>query len=421
MDRRPSAGAPAGAALPHENTTTGGNVPQTQGWVARGWEEVRAAFDSNFERGAEVGAAFAAYQEGRKVVDLWGGIADERSGTPWSEETMVVVFSATKGVTAMCANRLADEGLLDVEAPVARYWPEFAKRGKESVTVADLLAHRAGLAWTEEPLAVEDLVAWDPVVKVLEAQAPSWPPGSAHGYHAGTFGWLVGEVLRRVSGRSVGTFLRDEITGPLDASLYIGLPESEEHRVARLVPFSFGESFGGAAASGVAGLGADSPTVKAFSSPRGRLRDELVEGTRRIHAAEIPAANAICDARSLALCYSACLGDVPTASGGTFRVMSSAQLDRAVVQQTKGPDVVLLGLDIQWGLGFMLGKGVLAQAGLGGPTSFGHIGLGGSIGWADPEIGLAMGYVMNKMSLGATGDPRGFRLMRTCVECARAR
>ena len=176
----------------------------TSGWVAPGFEGVRDAFQANFDTRAEAGAAFGAYFRGAKVVDLWGGIADVRTESPWEEDTMVLVYSTTKGAVAMCANRLMEQGVIDPEAPVITYWPEFARAGKETVTVADLLAHRAGLAWVDGPMTFDEMVRWDPVVEALERQAPSWPPGSDHGYHATTYGWLVGEVVRRVTGMSVG-------------------------------------------------------------------------------------------------------------------------------------------------------------------------------------------------------------------------
>ena len=207
------------------------------GWAAPGFEAVRAAFEANFDEGLEDGAAFAAYHRGKKVVDLWGGIADTMTGRPWLEDALVLVYSTTKGATAMCANKLAQEGAIDVEAPVVTYWPEFGQAGKEAVTVADLLSHRAGLAWVDGRLSFDQALAWDPVIRALERQAPSWPPGSAHGYHATTYGWLVGEVVRRVSGRSLGAYLREEVAGPLGAEFFVGLPAGEEHRVARLVSF----------------------------------------------------------------------------------------------------------------------------------------------------------------------------------------
>jgi CubicO group peptidase (beta-lactamase class C family) len=407
------------------------------GWVAPGFEGVRDTFQANFDAGVEVGAAFGAYHRGEKVVDLWGGIADARTQEPWKEDTLVLVYSTTKGVVAMCANRLAQQGAIDVEAPVARYWPEFAQVGKESVTVADLLSHRAGLAWVDGTMSFDDMVRWDPVVEALERQAPSWSPGTAHGYHATTYGWLVGEVVRRVTGKSVGAYLRSEIADPLGADFFIGLPSSEEPRVARLVSFIEGLSSGTATLSSQLGdepqagpdiaelaelaksyFAPDGPLFKAMSAPGGALTDEEVWHSPRLHAAEIPAANGICDARSLALLYGACVDEVKTPSGQTFRIMSPGQVDRAVQQQTKGPDEVLLGLDIQWGLGFNVNSGIIGAAGLGGPRAFGHFGMGGSAGWADPDLELGMGYVMNRMDIGTTGDTRSFRLMRACIDAA---
>jgi CubicO group peptidase (beta-lactamase class C family) len=411
------------------------------GWAAPGFEPVREAFRANFDEGLEDGAAFAAYHRGTKVVDLWGGVADTRTGRPWQEDALVLVYSTTKGATAMCANKLAQEGAVDVEAPVTTYWPEFGQTGKEAVTVADLLSHRAGLAWIDGSLSFEEALAWEPVIRALEVQAPSWPPGSAHGYHATTYGWLVGEVVRRVSGRTLGTYLREEVAGPLGAEFFVGLPATEEHRVARLVSFlesmELGRTpdLGGAdSLAGLAPTGADpagfdeqmatylapdGPLTKALAAPGGALSDPEVWDDRRLHAAEIPAANGICDARSLACLYGACVGDVDTPSGGGRRILTPDQLGRALHPQTEGPDAVLMGLDIQWGLGFMLNIGIVGAAGLGGPRAFGHFGMGGSAGWADPDLELGMGYVMNRMVIGTTGDSRSFRLMQACIGAAR--
>jgi CubicO group peptidase (beta-lactamase class C family) len=413
-------------------------VTEISGWVAPGFEEVRDTFQANFDAGVEVGAAFAAYHRGHKVVDLWGGVADVRTGRPWKEDALVLVYSTTKGVVAMCANRLAQQGVIDVDAPVATYWPEFAQAGKEEVSVSDLLSHRAGLAWVDGTMTFEDMLRWDPVVEALEHQTPSWPPGTTHGYHATTYGWLVGEVVRRVTGMSVGTYLRHEITGPLDADFYIGLPASEEPRVARLVSFLDGLKSGlpaGLSGQGEATpnagpdlaqlaelsktyLAPDGPLSKALMAPGGAFTDEDVWHSPQLHAAEIPAANGICDARSLALLYGACVHDVKTSSGTSFRIIDEAQVDRAVRQETVGPDTVLLGLDIQWGLGFNVNTGIIGMAGLGGPKAFGHFGMGGSAGWADPDLQLGMGYVMNRMDIGTTGDTRSFRLMRSCLDAA---
>ncbi len=407
------------------------------GWTAPGFEEVRAAFQANFDDGLEAGAAFGAYHRGQKVVDLWGGVADTRTGRVWDEDSLVLVYSTTKGITSMCANRLAQKGAIDVEAPVALYWPEFGQAGKSDVTVADLLSHRAGLAWVDGTLTFEEALSWDPVVEALERQAPSWPPGTAHGYHATTFGWLIGEVVRRVSGRSLGTYLREEIAGPLGAEFFVGLPAADEPRVARLVSFLESLASGrtlqslddlvpaqaGPSAEGdvpaTAYLAPDGPLTRALAAPGGALSDPGAWDDPRLHAAEIPAANGICDARSLASLYAACVSDVASPSGGTFRILTPEQLNRALLPQTSGPDVVLMGLDIQWGLGFMLNRGIMGSADLGGTRSFGHFGMGGSVGWADPDLELGMGYVMNQMEIGTTGDKRSYRLMKASVAAAR--
>jgi len=404
------------------------------GWTAPGFEGVRDVFQANFDNGAEDGAAYAAYHRGEKVADLWGGVADTTTGRAWDEDTMVLTYSTTKGATAMCANRLAEQGLLDVDAPVVRYWPEFAGSGKDGATVGDLLAHRVGLAWIDGTMSFEEALAWDPVVEALARQTPAWEPGTDHGYHAVTFGYLVGEVVRRVTGRTLGTYFREEIAGPLGADWYIGLPASEEGRVARLVPGPDGSPFdmlGGSGGDGggdpamqelLAGLapyiGPDGTLRKALEAPGGAFSRAEVWEDPRLHAAEIPAANGICDARSVARVYAACVGGVGGADGGTFRVLGPDQLDRALVQQTTGPDRVLLGMDIQWGSGFMLNTGVIALAGLGGPRSFGHFGMGGSVGWADPDLELGIGYVMNRMSLGATGDSRSADLVHATLAAA---
>ncbi len=210
-------------------------MTQSNGTTAAGFEGVREVFEANFAKGLEIGASFSAYHRGRKVVDLWGGTADVDTGRPWDERTLALVFSTTKGATAICANKLAQEGALDVDAPVARYWPEFAAGGKADIPVKFLLSHQAGLAWIDGDMSLAEALSWDPVVDALAQQVPHYEPGSQHGYHATTYGWLVGEVIRRISGKSVGTYFHQEIATPLGLDFWIGLPESEEPRVAPLV------------------------------------------------------------------------------------------------------------------------------------------------------------------------------------------
>ena len=384
-------------------------MTEINGTTATGFEPVRDAFETNFAKGLEIGASFSAYHRGEKVVDLWAGTADVATGRPWDEDTLALVFSTTKGATAMCANKLAQEGALDIDAPVSRYWPEFAAGGKADIPVSFLLSHQAGLAWIDGDMSLQQALSWDPVVDALAQQVPHYEPGSQHGYHATTYGWLVGEVVRRVAGKSVGTYFHDEIATPLGLDFWIGLPESEERRVATLV--------GGLADPlitedpEVAALveqfmGPDTTLGKALFAPGGSLSGPEVWNTRALHAAEIPAANGIGDARSIARMYSACIGSVDG-----VRILTEEQLRRATTQLTTGPNRVLLDMDIQFGLGFMLRSSLIE---LGGPRSFGHFGAGGSVGWADPDAELAFGYVMNRMDMGLAGDARSYELVNAC-------
>ncbi len=389
-------------------------MQEIHGWTENGWEGVREAFAANFAASLEVGAAFSAYHRGRKVADLWGGLADPDSARPWEEDSLVPVFSTTKGATAICANRLAEEGRLDVESPVVAYWPEFGSNGKASITVAELLSHRAGLAWIDGRMTAEEALAWDPGVEALERQAPAWEPGATHGYHATTFGWLVGEVVRRITGASLGSYFRKEVAEPLGLDFWIGLPQSEEPRVAmfvELLPEGLGPPGGGAQGPSVQQLialafGPDSFLGKALDAPGGAFSDPVVWNSRAMHAAEVPSANGICDARSLARMYAACIGEVDG-----VRLLEPEQLARATAPLTTGPDRVLLDLDIQFGLGFMLHSGLVA---IGGSRSFGHFGYGGSFGWADPGAELAMGYTMNRLEIGLAGDSRSVSLIGAC-------
>lgn len=395
------------------------------GYTAPGFERVRDAFAHNIDSGADVGAAFSAYYRGEKVVDLWGGIADTERGRPWVEDTMGLVFSTTKGATAICANQLAQKGDLDVNAPAAEYWPEFAQAGKEHVPVDYLLSHRAGLPYVDAELSLADVLAWDPVVEALAAQRPLWEPGTQHGYHAVTYGYLVGEIVRRVTGRSLGTYFHDEVAKPLGLEFYIGLPESEEGRVATLIGRigTLGESLGDvegnldetARAAMMQMMGPDSMLGKALSINGAFNRPGTISfkggnvfNSREVHAAEVPAAAGICDARSLARMYAACIGEVDG-----VRLLTDAQLDDATTQRTQGPNLVLLGMDIQFGLGFMLPSTLLPLP----AGSFGHAGAGGSFGLADRNAGFAFGYVMNRMELASiAGDTRSSSLMQACYQ-----
>jgi CubicO group peptidase (beta-lactamase class C family) len=374
-------------------------VTDIGGSVEPGFEGVADAFRNNFVDHREVGAATAIYVGGRKVVDLWGGVADVATGAPYQEDTLQLVFSTTKGATAACLNLLAQRGDLDVDAPVATYWPEFKAAGKGEIPVRWLLCHKAGLPYTDGPMTLEDALAWDPVIRALEAQAPIWEPGTAHGYHATTYGWLCGEVVRRITGQSLGTFFAEELAGPLGLDFWIGLPDEQHHRVAPLVTFD--EPTDPAIRELMAQfIGPDTMIGKALSAPGGAFAGAEVFNDPRVWRAEVPAANGITDARSLARLYAALSGTVE--GGPAEPILTAEQIAAASECQTSGADQVIM-METTIGLGFWTAS---PFAPYGGAKAIGHGGAGGSLGFTDPEHGIGFGYVMNKMQQGLSGDPR---------------
>lgn len=340
--------------------------------------------------GGDLGGSVAVFVDGEPVVDVWGGFADAARGVPWQRDTIVNVWSVTKTMTALCALVLADRGELDPDAPVARYWPEFAAAGKESVLVRHLLSHTAGLPDWDGPVA--DIYDWPAATARLAAQAPQWEPGSAAGYHSLTQGFLVGEVVRRITGRTPGAFFADEIAGPLGADFRMGLPAEHDHRVALTVPPpSRDEDYtAGAARGDVARTVTATPTAI-------RLRDGNSVAWRR---AQIPAASGFGNARSVALVQSA------MACGGSVRgvrLLSAAGCDRAWEEQFSGEDRVL-GMPISWGLGY--GR-------FGGTYGWG--GWGGSTVMIDPEARAVVAYVTNQMREPAQ-DTRGLDLVMAAYD-----
>jgi CubicO group peptidase (beta-lactamase class C family) len=402
------------------------------GSVAPGFEGVRESFARNFAEHGEVGAAFSLVVDGHTVVDLWGGVADVTTGRAYDADTLQLVFSSTKGATALCANLLAQRGELDVDAPVAEYWPEFAAAGKEAIPVRWLLCHKAGLPFVEAPLGLDDALAWEPPVAAAAAQAPMWEPGTTHGYHAVTYGWLVGEVVRRVTGRSLGTFFAQEVAEPLGLEFWIGLPEAQQARVApltntgiRAARAAVGDAAGPGAGRGGGGLvetieqllGPGSLLVKALGGTgSGCFTGEGVFNRPEVRAAELPAANGVTNARSLARMYAAMVGPVePTpagTSGGDRALLDPQQRAAATTRQTEGADRVLM-FDTAFGLGFMTSSPFSPY---GSATSFGHAGAGGSVGFADPANGLGFGYVMNRMMANLSGDPRSRGLVEAVYD-----
>jgi len=389
-----------------------------EGTCAEGFEAVRDAYAANFVDPGEIGAAVSVVVDGRMVVDLWGGLADAHTGRAWGRGTPVLVYSATKGLTAACALILWERGLLDLDAPVADVWPEFAAGGKGAVSTRHLLTHQAGLPVFDEPVAFADCHDHALVAARLAAQAPRWPPGTAHGYHPLTWGWLVGEVVRRVDGRSVGAMLAEEVARPLDLDLWIGLPSDREASVARLAPGRFDlagmkpEDPGLIFAAAIMDI--DSLTFQAFANPPGQFDVESFNAPE-LHQAEWPAANGIATARALAGFYGELACD---------RLLSAATLDEASRPQVTGPDRVL-AVDTSFGLGFSLhsvmtgpggrsrrhSAGGSPMTGQGAGGSFGHEGAGGSVAFADRSQGLGFAYVMNQLTASLGADRRSRRLV----------
>lgn len=365
----------------------------------RGFEEVRDAFISNFEDGLESGAAVAVYYRGNLVVDLAAGVQDRSTGVAYSRDTLQPVFSVTKGITALAANMLADRGQLDLDAPASEYWPEFAAAGKAAIPVRWLLTHQSGVLGLDRTISPTDLLDWNYVVERVAAQKPDWEPGSKHGYHSLTYGFLVGEVIRRVSGRSVGQYVASEIAGPLGADFFIGLPRNQKPRVSALM---LEETSGQPVRPPDAGPYAD--RVFNWVSPPLPLLD-----TRRedLWAAEIPAANGISNARSIAKIFAASIGAIDG-----VQLLSAPAMNRARAQQWRGFDEVM-GVENALGLGYLLPT---ESCPLGRSGSFGTAGFGGSRGWAHPELELAFGYSPNLCHLELY-DPREVALSRAAVEC----
>jgi CubicO group peptidase (beta-lactamase class C family) len=334
---------------------------------------------------------------------LWAGHADQARTRPWQRDTLVNVWSTTKGMTAICAHRLVEQGKLDLDAPVARYWPEFAAQGKGELPVRWLLSHRAGLAAVKEVLPPEALYDWDAMCKALAAERPWWTPGEDHGYHAITFGWLVGEVVRRIDGRSLGRYFREEVAGPLGADFRIGLPDSEHGRVAEMSaippPGPDGMPFLNALLSDPDGL-----TARAFANPPSIAAGANVPEWRR---AEIPGANGHATAEAIARVYSA------LAVGGRVDgvdVLSPESIERCRDEQSRGLDRVLQ-IPTRFGQGFMLSQDEPLTSFGPNPGSFGHPGAGGSVGFADPQAKLSFGYAMNRMGPHILIDPRAQALI----------
>ncbi|MFJ7078421.1 serine hydrolase domain-containing protein [Streptomyces sp. NPDC098781] len=374
------------------------------GTVTEGFEPVREAFVRNFAALGERGAAVAVYRHGRKVVDLWAGTKDVDGTRPWQHGTAQVVRSATKGVAAAVPLLLHQRGMLDLDAPVGEYWPEFKAHGKERLLVRHVLNHRAGLPVLDHPLTPEQALDPHRGPAAVAAQTPAWEPGTDHGYHALTYGWLLDELVRRVTGRWAGEWLTAEVTGPLGADLWLGLPDAEAGRVGRVGRVEGPEPAGGLRSRPKRSVteayqDPDSLTRRAFAaiSPFPDQNDPAYR------AAALPSTNGIATADGLARVYAALIGEVDG-----VRLFDPATVGLARGEQSSGPDRVLV-VNTRFGLGYML-HGTASP--LLGPGSFGHPGRGGALGFADPETGIAFGYVTNGFRKTVTADPRAQALIR---------
>ena len=344
------------------------------------FDPLRELFAAKLESGEDLGASLAFNIDGEMVVDLWGGWADEARTVPWTENTITNVFSTTKSMTSLAALVLVDRGELDLDATVAKYWPEFAANGKAGIKVRHLLSHTSGVSGWEQPITLEDLYDWDKSTALLAAQAPWWEPGTASGYHALNYGHLIGEVIRRITGQRLGEFFAAHLAGPLGADFHIGLPPSEFHRVANVVP----PPAAPATPAEPMQLDPNSVAFKSMSNPVMTPETTWTEGWRR---ADIGAANGHGNARSLARLQSAvaCGGEVDG-----VRLLSPQTIDRIFEVQSNGIDLVI-GIPSKWGVGYGLfpeGRG----------CAFG--GYGGSLVVIDADRRMTFAYVMNKMAPG---------------------
>jgi CubicO group peptidase (beta-lactamase class C family) len=378
--------------------TQWGDHMTTQGFTTEKFAAVRDVLDAQLASGADVGASVAVHHRGEVVVDIWGGFADEQRTVPWEADTLVNVWSTTKTMTFLVALMLADRGELDFDAPVARYWPEFAANGKEAIEVRHLMSHTAGLSGWTEPLPPEGLADWELCTSALAAQAPWWEPGTVSGYHAVSQGFLIGEVVRRITGITIGEFFATEVAAPLGADFFIGVPESAEPRVSLVItPPSMD----------LTGIDIDSIMARTYISSG---LDASAPHNRWWRGAEIPAANGHGNARSVALIQSVIAGRGETHG---VRLLSEAGVDRIFTEQASGTDLVL-GVPVRLGMGYGLSSEMMPM----GPRACYWGGYGGSVIIMDQDSELTVAYMMNKMESGLVGDTRGATIALTAAMAA---
>ncbi len=380
-----------------------------RGTYAQGYEAVADAFVNNFENAGEIGASVCITVDGESVVDLWGGMKDVEAEIPWQDDTMCVVFSSTKGAVALAAHTLVAAGELDLDAPVARYWPEFATNGKEAATVRMMLDHSVGVPALREKLKDKACCDWEYMVEQLEREAPFWKPGERHGYHMINFGWTVGELIKRVAGQSMGQYFHEAVAKPTHAECWIGLPEEEEPKVAPMIPFKpvRGAEIG-AFTHALMNEPKSIPSLAFFN------QGGFSPNSRSCRAAEVGGAGAVANGRGLARIYApfACGGELNGrrfVDGDTLAAMGE-------VASASGEDATLL-IPTRFALGFMKSMdnrrvaAVDKSSAIFSSAAFGHVGAGGSVGFADPVERMSFGYAMNKMGPGILMNERGQALV----------
>lgn len=380
------------------------SVPSRHNAAARGtcspaFAAVQEAFSENFARGEELGASCCVMIDGQIVVDLWGGVTDRSSRAEWQRDTLVNVMSVAKGVAALVIHMLADRGALDLDAPVARYWPEFGQAGKATILVRHVLDHRTGLEVLTEPLWPGAVYDWNAIVEAIERQAPLHPPGTFPAYHTVTMSFLIGELVRRVTGKSYGRVLRELITGPLNLDFHVGLSRPHLDRCARFIKWSgYNEPTEG-------GDGPSDLLVRAWAQFDPERDDDY--NSEQFRTAEIPGVNGHGNARAMATLY----GEIAREGG---RLISNATLSRACEMQWSAIEPVL-GHNYRMALGFTLNSPDAYM----GPNlhAFGHVGAGGSTGFCDPDARLGFSYCMNLMRANRDNGPRARRLITALYQC----
>ncbi|MEU8514013.1 serine hydrolase domain-containing protein [Kitasatospora sp. NPDC048722] len=379
-------------------------MQQYEGWADERFGPVADEFARNFAEFPELGAAVTVYSGGRKVVELWGGTADERTGRAWTRDTVVPVFSVAKGAVSIAAHLLAQRGRLDLDAPIARYWPEFARKGKQDITTRMVLGHRAGLPALDAVLPFEEIAAWEPVVRAIEEQPPLWEPGTAYEYHGHVLGFAVGEVIRRITGLTPGAFLREEIAGPLGGlPVWIGLPEEQLPHLARLVE-----------ADGRRPMPGPEHLLTRIVTMNGALVFPGLDAPHgwndpALHAIELPGAGAVASATGLAALYAAAV----TGLEGGERLLSRDTVTDAVREVSSGAGFLGFDMGARWGSGVLLDSPAFRP--LYGPRSFGNDGAGGQFAFGDDEFGIGFAYVANRMI--GHGDARATRLIQAVRGC----